>query len=166
MKKLVIILMIMFFGLVIFKDVYAQEQKFAYVDIIRVFEAYNKTEKYNTKLEEDKNAKTKEREKSIEEIKKLQDKLSIVAKEEKEKTQKEIEDKIKSLQQFENQAALDLRKEYATMMEELLKEINKVIKDYAVKNNFTFVFKDAALAYGVQTLDISDQIIKILNEIK
>jgi len=166
MKKILVILVMLSFGLSLLGSVYAQEQKFAYVDILKVFNEYQKTEKYDKKLQEDKASKTKDREKSVQEIKKLQEKLSIVSKEEKEKTQKDLEDKIKSLQQFENQATMELSKEYNNMMEEILKEINKAIKDYAEKNNISFVFKDAAMAYINPSLDITDKIIKILNAVK
>ena len=166
MKKFLIILVMLSFGMLILTNVYAQEQKFAYVDIVKIFNEYKKTDNYDKKLQQDKDAKTKEREKSVEEIKKIQDSLAIVSKEEKEKTQKDLDDKIKQLQQFESQASMELSKEYNNMMEEILKEINKTVKDYAEKNNITFVFKDAALAYVNPTLDITDQIIKMLNEVK
>jgi len=166
MKKTLVILVMLSFGLSLLGSVYAQEQKFAYVDVLKVFNEYQKTEKYDKKLQEDKASKTKDREKSVDEIKKLQEKLSIVSKDEKEKIQKDLEDKIKSLQQFENQATMELSKEYNNMMEEILKEINKTIKDYAEKNNISFVFKDAAMAYINPSLDITDKIIKILNAAK
>ncbi len=166
MKRFLVVLVMLSFGLSVLSTVYAQEQKFAYVDILKVFNEYQKTEKYDKKLQEDKTAKTKDREKSVEEIKKLEEKLSIVSKEEKEKTQKEYEEKVKQLRQFENQATMELSKEYNNMMEEILKEINKAIKDYAEKNNISFVFKDAAMAYINPSLDITDKIVKILNEAK
>ncbi|HOX53914.1 MAG: OmpH family outer membrane protein [Candidatus Omnitrophica bacterium] len=164
MKKVLVLLVMFLFGASLLGTVYAQEQKFAYVDMFKIFNEYKKTEKYDKKLQDDKNAKTKEREKSVDEIKKLQEKLSIVSKEEKDKTQKDLEDKIKVLQQFENQATMELSKEYNNMREEIVNEIKKAIKEYAEKNNITFVFQDLALAYINPSLNITDQIIKILNE--
>jgi outer membrane protein len=166
MKKVMVSLFIATFVLAIFNtaSVNAQDEKFAYVDLVKVFNDYKKTEKYDKKLEEEKTIKEKEREKSINEIKDLQDKLSIVSKDEKDKTQKQIDEKLRGLQQFDSQVQMDLRKEYSEMMQEILKEINKVVRDYAEKNKITFVFKDAALAYGKETLDITEDIIKMLNE--
>jgi len=166
MKKAIVSLLIVTFGLAAFNtaSVQAQDEKFAYVDLVKVFNDYKKTDKYDKKLEEEKTVKEKEREKSVNEIKGLQDKLSIVSKEEKDKTQKQIDEKLRGLQQFDSQVQMDLRKEYNDMMQEILKEINKVVREYAEKNKITFVFKDAALAYSKETYDITEEIIKMLNE--
>ena len=164
MKKISILLLAAIFGLMLFNEAFAENEKFAYVDLVKVFNDYKKTEKYDKKLEEQKNAKEKEREKSVKEIKELQDKLSIVSKEQKEGTQKQFDEKLRQLQQFDSETQIDLRKEYTEMMQEILKEINKVIKEYAEKNKISFVFKDAALAYGSGALDITEDILKILND--
>jgi len=164
MKKTIILLLVAVFGLITFTKVYAENEKLAYVDLVKVFNDYKKTEKYDKKLEIERKSKEKERGKSVKEIKELQDKLSIVSKDKKESTQKQIDDKLRKLQQFDSQVQMDLRKEYNDMMQEILKEINKVVKEYAEKNKISFVFKDAALAYGNKALDITEEIIKVLNE--
>lgn len=161
-----VFLAIVSFGLIVFHNAYAQEQKLkiAYVDLSRVFDEYKKTEKYDKELEEKGKTKTAEREKKVKDIKDLQDKLSVLSKDEKEKTQGKIDEKLKDLQEFDGKMQTDLRIERDNMLKEILKEIEKAIREYAEANSLDLIFNDRILLYGNKTLDITDGIIKALNE--
>jgi outer membrane protein len=166
MKKIIVLLLIITFGLISSTHVYAQgkNEKIAYVDLTRVFDEYKKTQKYEKELKQRGKTKASEREKKVREIKELQDKLSVLSKTEKEKTQNKIDKKLRELQEFDSQIQTDLRIERDNMLKEILKEIEKSISEYAQKNNYTLILNDRILLYGDKTLDITDDIIKMLNE--
>ena len=165
MRK-IIVLAIVSLGLILSSNIYAQDksEKIAFVDLSRVFDEYKKTEKYDKELEKKGKAKVGEREKKIKEIKGLQDKLSVQSKEGKDKTQGKIDEKLRLLQEFDSALQRDLRIERDDMLKEILQEIEKSIREYAEKNSYTFILNDRILLYGSKTSDITDDIIKMLNE--
>ena len=147
---------------------YAQEAaaagKFAFIDLSRAFDSYAKTEQYDQNLEKKRQAKQDEREKKVKEIKKLQDKLALLNAKEKEKTQADIETQLHALNEFDQLASMDLRKERDDFLKEILKEIQDAITEFAAKENYTFIFNDRVLLYANPALDITDQLIAIMND--
>ena len=162
MKKIIIVLGTIFFFLLTVNYVQA-ESKVGFVDLSKVFDEYQKTKDYDSRLEKKQEQKQKERDKRIKEIKELQNKISLLNDKEKEKTQEKIDKKIKSLQELDRQVQTDLRKERDKLIKEILKEIEKTISDYAKKENYTLIFNDRILLYGNETLDLTDQILNSLN---
>lgn len=144
----------------------AQEKtnKFASVDLSRLFDEYQKTKDYDKKLEEDQKKKESERSKKIEEIKDLQQKLAVASEKEKEKFDAQIKEKANALQEFERSATTDLRKQRDEFLKEILKEIEKAIRDYSQKEGYALVFNDRVLLYSGERFDITASLIKILNE--
>ena len=138
--------------------------KFAYVDLSKIFSEYNKTKDYDKVLEEKEGVYTTERDKKVSEIKQLQDKMNLLSDKEKETKKPDFESRVKSLDEFDRQKQTDLRKEQDEKMKEILKDIETAIKEYSEKENYTMVFNDRVLVYQVKTLDISDKIIAILNK--
>ncbi len=138
--------------------------KFAYVDLSRTFSEYGKTKDYD-KVLGDKEAKYEaERNKKVDEIKQLQDKMNLLSEKEKQTKKTELDTKAKALQDFDRQNQTDLRKDQDEKMKELLKDIEEAIKHYAEKEGYTLVFNDRVLVYQTKSMDISDKIIEILNK--
>jgi Skp family chaperone for outer membrane proteins len=142
--------------------IYAQE-KFGYVDLSRVFYSYKKTEDYDAKLNKSREAKKKDRNKYIKEIMDLQNKLYLLNDKEKKNTLDALDKKRESLEKFDRQASTDLRKEEAELMKDILQEIEKEVREYAKKENYTLIFNDRLLLYGADALDLTDVILEALN---
>lgn len=138
--------------------------KFAYVDLSRTFSEYGKTKDYDKALGDKESKYEAERDKKVNEVKQLQDKMNLVSEKEKGTKKTELEAKVKALQDFERQNQTDLRKEQDDKMKELLKDIEEAIKQYAEKEGYTLVFNDRVLVYQTKSMDISDKIIEILNK--
>lgn len=164
MKKLAVLLGIVFV-LGIFTSARAAE-KFAYVDLSRLFGEYEKTKSYDKDLSVKENAYTSEREKKVGGIKKLQDKMSLLKEEEKEAKRGELENQLRALQDFDRDKQTDLRKEQDEKMKEILKDIEDAVKVYSKSQGFTMVFNDRVLVYQEKSLDITDKIVEILNKRK
>ena len=142
---------------------YAAE-KFAYVDLSRIFSEYGKTKDYDKTLGDKESFYTAERDKKVSEVKQFQDKMNLLSEKEKEAKKADLETKVKTLQDFDRQKQADLRKEQDEKMKEILKDIEEATKKYSEKEGFTLVFNDRVLVYQNKSLDITDKILEILNK--
>ena len=143
--------------------VYAEE-KLAYVDLGRIFDEYKKTKEYDKVLEKKQKDYEQEREKKLDEVKKLQEKLSLLSEEERETRKNDLENKITKLQEFDRSQTQDLRKQRDERVQEIFKDIRKAIETYAKKQGIALVFDKRGLTYEVKNLDITAQVLKILNK--
>lgn len=164
MRKVVAGLLGVVFVLTIFIGLSYAADKFAYIDLSRTFSEYGKTKDFDKALTDKESGYTTERDAKVEEVKKLQDKLSLLSEKEKEAKKSEIETKTKNLQDYDRQKQTDLRKEQDEKMKELLKDIEGAVKTYAEKEGITLVFNDRVLVYQTKSLEITDKIIEILNK--
>lgn len=164
MKRAAVVFWGVVFGLMILLGAANAADKFAYVDLSRTFGEYSKTKDYDKALTEKENAYNTERDKKTEEIKQLQDKLSLLNDKEKETKKAEMETKIKALQDYDREKQTDLRKEQDEKMKVILKDIEDAVKQYSEKEGYTLVFNDRVLVYQSKNLDITAKIIEILNK--
>lgn len=137
-------------------------EKLGYADLSRIFSEYGKTKEYDKELSEKENVYNADREKRVNEVKQLQDKMNLLSDKEKESKKQELETKIKSLQEYDRQKQTDLRKEQDEKTKEIFKDIEAAIKQYSEKEGYTMVFNDRVLVYQAKNLDITDKIIDIL----
>jgi len=164
MRRATIILWGVVFGLVILTGVAEAADKFAYVDLSRIFSEYTKTKDYDKVLGDKQAVYETERDKKVNDIKQLQDKMNLLSEKEKEAKKTDLDTKVKTLQEFDRQKTTDLRKEQDEKMKEILKDIEDAVKQCAEKEGYTMVFNDRVLVYQVKNLDITDKIVEILNK--
>lgn len=143
---------------------FAAADKFAYVDLSRIFSEYGKTKEYDKVLADKEQAYNSERTKKINDIKQFQDKINLLSDKEKEAKKGDLENKIKNLQEFDRQQQTDLRKDQGDKMKELLKDIENAVKQYAEKEGYTMVFNDRVLIYQAKDMDITDKVVAILSK--
>lgn len=143
-----------------------KESKIGYVDLLKVFGEYEKTQESEAVLEKKAEGKNEERDKLVAEIKKLQDELELLSETEKEKKQDDLEEKLKGLRDFDRATREELNRERDSMGRDVLIEINKTIMDYGEKNNFDMIMDSRTLFYGGEAMDISDDIIEEINKKK
>ena len=163
MRRLALVV-IPLLGLFIITGLASAEEKFAYVDLGRLFDDYKKTKEYDKVLENNQNAYKKEREEKLGKVKEFQEKLSLLSEEERETRKGELQDKITKLQEYDRSSTQDLRKQRDEKVQEIFKDIKKAIEDYAKEEKITFVFDKRALVYELDDLDISTQVLKIINK--
>ena len=151
-------------GIVVSSGVTYAADKFAYVDLTKIFSEYSKTKDYDKVLGDKQEAYEKERDKLVNDVKQLQDKMNLLNDKEKEAKKGDLENKIKNLQEFDRQKQGDLRKEQDEKMKELLKDINDSIQKFAEKEGYSMIFNDRVLVYQDKSLDVTDKIIAIVNK--
>ncbi|MFA6350324.1 MAG: OmpH family outer membrane protein [Candidatus Omnitrophota bacterium] len=164
MKKLAVLFCSAMFVLSLFAGTAMAADKFAYVNLTKIFGEYSKTKDYDKVLGDKENIYNNERDKKVNEIKQLQEKFNLLSDKEKEAKKGDIEAKIKALQEYDRTKQTDLRKDQDEKMKDILKDIETAIKGYALKNGYTMVFNDRVLVYQDKSMDITEPIIKIINK--
>lgn len=164
MSKAVRIVLGAIFAVMIFSAAAKAEEKFAYVDLSKTFSEYKKTKDYDKVLNDKTASYESERDKKVNEVKQFQDKMNLLSDKEKQGKMPELENKIKTLQEFDRQRQTDLRKEQDERMKEILKDIEDSVKQYSEKEGYALVFNDRVLIYQKKNMEITDQIIAILNK--
>jgi len=145
-------------------SVLAKEIKMGYVNLGKTFDEYGKTKQADAVLEKNSTEKEKERQKMVDEISKLKDELELLNDKAKQEKQAVIDDKLKKLQEFVNTTKEELNKQRDDMVKDIVREIDKVIQDYGKQNGYTVILNDRVLVYGEDTIDITQDIIEILNK--
>jgi outer membrane protein len=146
-------------------NAFAESQgKIGYIDLSRSFDEYQKTKDLDKELEAKGDMKQQEREKLVQDIRKMREELELMNKNAREKKETDIESKIKSLQDFDQEAKTDLTKDRDNMVKDILKEMSDVIKEYGEKNGYSIIVNDRVLLYGDSGMELTNEIIEILND--
>jgi len=138
-------------------------EKVGFVDLSKAFDEYQKTKDFDRSLEKKGDSKQKEREKIVEDIRRMRDEVELLNEKARTRKESEIEDKIRSLQEFDQATKAELTKERDDMVRDILKEMNDVIQEYGASNSYSIILNDRVLLFGNKGLDLTDDIIKILN---
>ncbi|MFH1644954.1 MAG: OmpH family outer membrane protein [Candidatus Omnitrophota bacterium] len=164
-NKIIKLVIIVFVASAFCQCAYAQQEevKIAYVDMAKIFDSYTKTAEQDEELSKKSEVKQQERDKMVERIRNMKEELDLLNVSQRELKQEQIDREIRSLQGFDRDAREMLRDERDTMVRNILREIDSIIKDYAAQNNYSMIFNDKILIYSEEKYDISEQIIKILN---
>ena len=117
-----------------------------------------------TKLENGLN-RLKEQEKNIQEEEKkiIQQKKLITADEYKKKING-LRNKVSTLQKDRNKLLEDVSKQRTKARNELLKNLNPILKDYMKEKNIRIVLDKKSILLADENLNITDDIMKILNQ--
>ena len=169
MKKLVAVAVALLFVAGLFSGVAvstasAKEYKMGYVDLAKVFDEFKKTKESEKALEEKGKSKEAERNKMVEELRKLKDEQALLSEKAKGEKQAIIDSKIKVLQDFDRVTRDALVKERNDMLGGILKDIEKVVADYAKANGYDIVLNSRMLLYGGEQYDMTNEILSRLNK--
>lgn len=162
MKRILVFLGFMCIGLL------AQNSKIGYVDIKKVFDNYEEAKKTEEKFKKEIDDAQKDLDKLQEEVKKMQDdyekKKNMMKPEEQTKKENELKAKIQELSKkwIETKQKLDDRGK--ALENQIFEDIKKAIGDYAKKNGYSMVVDSRLILYGESAVDLTDEIIKIINK--
>ena len=139
-------------------------RKIGLVDLERVFREYKATQSSEGQLKQLSESKQSEREKRVSEIRDMRDDLLLLNEGSRQEKQKEMEDKPRGLALFDRQTRDSFRSERDTAVEGILKEIEAVVASYAKEKGFDLILIDRAVLYGVESIDVTGDIVAILNQ--
>lgn len=142
--------------------------KVGYVDVGAVLDRYAKRQELEKALEKEKQTKQKEIDEKLKEMEKLEKELeakaSLLKEEEKQQREKIIKEKRKEHLRLFQQSQLEIRDWALQQQREIFKEIQEAIRSYGQENNYTLILDGREVLYGLEELDLTDQIINLLNK--
>ncbi|MFC1631632.1 OmpH family outer membrane protein [Candidatus Omnitrophota bacterium] len=163
MKKIVAMLVVALF-LTAAGSVYAEDFKIGFINLKKVLDDYKKVTDGEGQLLKEAESKNSEREKLVKEIKALREKIELLKDKQKEKKQLELDAKVKKLQDFTYQTRTDLRQDRDEKFREIMKEVKGVIDEYGQSRKYNIILDDTLLLYKADTLDVTEDIVKVLNQ--
>jgi outer membrane protein len=138
------------------------------VNVEKIYSSYEKAEAAREKIQDTKQDKQIELSKKQAEFQRLvaeyNNKKDTLKESEKENYAKKINDLRAEIQTFIRLSNQQLVAENRTKAQGLLNEISEVIQDYAKEKKYDLIVDKKSLPYFSGELDISDEIIKILNQ--
>ncbi len=162
--RMVFVLGIMSLGYIRLPLALAAESKFAYVDVEKIFDSYEKTKKFDQDLQEEGKGKQQKRDAVVAEVRKLKDEQALLSEDKKKEKQGQIEAKLKELDAFDEGARKELGEKRNTIMKEIFGDIDKVLRDYGQRKGFDFIFNERALLYKSTKYDQTADVLKELND--
>ena len=97
-------------------------------------------------------------------LRKLKDDQALLSEKAKAEKQAVIDNKIKALQEFDMQIRNELMKERNDLLGGIMKDIEKVVSDYAKASGYDMIMNSRMLLYGGEQYDLTDTILKQLNK--
>jgi len=161
----------MFFVLFLFFSLtpsYSKNLKVGVVNIEKIYSQYQKAQDAIKKIRDERTKKQMELSKKQAELKRLLSEYNAKKGRMKESQKKEYQKKITDLQAeirtFVRLTNNDLIRENRAKTQQFLGDIAKVIQEYAKKSGYDLIVDKKALPYFSNSFDISEEIIKILNQ--
>ncbi len=144
-------------------DAFAKEYKMGFVDLAKVSDEYAKTKDFEKTFEAQVKGKDAERQKFVDEIRKLKDEQALLSEKAKAEKQTVIDGKIASLQDFDRKIRDELIKQRNQMLGEIQKDIDTVISAYAKEAGYDVVLIKQTVLFAGPELDITPEVVKRLN---
>ena len=167
MKRIVVLTIAAFFAVgLLCGNAAAKEYKIGFVDLAKVSDEYSKTKDYEKNFETQVKAKDTERQKFVDEVRKLKDEQALLSDKAKAEKQTVIDEKIKSLQEFDKKVRDDLIKQRNQMLGEIQKDIDGIISVYSKEAGYDIVLIKQTVLFGGSDLDLTAEVIKRLNAVK
>lgn len=141
----------------------ADEFKVAYVNVGKLFDAYERTKASESVLEKKGKQKEAEMEGRVSELKKLRESLELLNDKAREAKVREIEAKADELKRFRANTSRDLRSERDAAAEQILNEIQTIVADYGKTNGYSLILDERTMLYGQAAYDATDEILTVLN---
>ena len=146
------------------RAVMSGELKIGYVNLVKVFDNYERTKAADAELEKQGKQKDTELQARLNELKKMREGLELLNEQAREAKTREIEQKTDDLQRFKTNTLREIGRERQKLADTIFVDIQRVIDDYAKANGFSLILqKEKAVLYGEPAYDVTDEIMKLLN---
>ena len=162
---------VMFLGLIFsmfaifpYRMAFAATEKFATVDIGKIFDEYEKTKKYDQQFQTEGKSKQEERDAIVHEVRRLRDEMALLSEEAKKEKQDTIEGKLKELDTFDSDTRKALGEKRNDAVREVFQDIESVMNQYGERKGYDIIFNDRALLYKNKQYDVTPDVLKELND--
>lgn len=148
-----------------------ETQKTGYVNNTRVVQEFGLMKEAEAKWTAKNNEVRTELEKKAadfqKEVQEFQASFDKLSKNDKEKKSAELSNKQQSLQREQQFRAQEIQQGSGVEIDSIVSQVKNYIKEYGKKNGYTYIYGDTEasnLLYAKEDLDLTDEIIKKLNE--
>jgi len=152
------------------KNIIPKGFKVGYVDVRKVFDSCTQTKEATNSLKKEIELRQAALAKEEEEItgmqKELKEKEIILSESEKQKRQKQIEERIVSIQKTAQLVQQELSSKEKELTETIIGLIQLSIKETAKEDGFNLILEKDSVLYCEDVVDLTDKIIKKINDQK
>jgi outer membrane protein len=138
--------------------------KIGFVDFEKAFNEYKRTRDENQNLQRKKEEKEKSAQSLIDEINQMKAQAEILSEEAKAKSETEIKEKLRRLRDYTEDSKKELLDERNVIFKKITDEIRAVVEVKGKEGNFSLILDDKALFYKESALDLTNEIISLLND--
>lgn len=138
--------------------------KIGVIIVDKVLKEYKGTQAKEAEFQKLSEGKQQEREKKVSEIRGLRDELALLNEENRDRQRAQIEQKLQALAMFDQQAKASLAEMREEALTGLFKDMESVVGEMAKTGGYDLVLTDRAVLFRVDALDMTDEVIKALNE--
>ena len=143
---------------------FADGLKIGYVSLLKVFDGYQRTADSKHVLEQKGKQKQTELEGDFNELKKLRQSLELLNDQAKETKAREIEERADGFKRLKARSEREFVQEQNQLAKQILDEIDQAVAEYAKANGFSVILDDRSLLYGEDAYDVTDAVLKVLNQ--
>ena len=165
MKKLIAI------GAVAISLISCNQEKTAYVDTTKVIQDYQEMKDVESKFEARRDSLTQlitgPQQQFQQEVQEYQQGMNSMSASQRQAKEQELQQKGQRLQQQQQMIGQQLRNDSDTAIDEVVEKVKDFVAEYGKENGYTYIFgsnESANIMYAKDGLDITDEIVKKLNE--
>jgi Skp family chaperone for outer membrane proteins len=143
---------------------FAAQEKFATVDIGKVFDEYEKTKKFDQQFQNEGKSKQEERDAIVHEVRRIRDEMALLSEEAKREKQGTVESKLKELDAFDGDTRKILGEKRNEAVRDVFQDIENVMTQYGERKGYDIIFNDRALLYKNKQYDVTADVLRELND--
>lgn len=141
----------------------ASEVTIGYVDMVALFDKYQRTQRSESILEQQGKTKESELTRRLDELRRLREGLDLLSDEARDARVFEIEERADALKRFGKHTKLELARERDRVAQGIIEDIQQTVKDYAKDHGFSLILDERLLLYGQEGDDLTEAILTVLN---
>jgi len=165
MKKLIAI------GAVAISLISCNQEKTAYVDTTKVIQDYKEMKDVESKFEARRDSLTQlitgPQQQFQQEVQEYQQNMNSMSATQRQAKEQELQQKGQRLQQQQQMIGQQLRNDSDAAIDGVVEKVKDFVAEYGKENGYTYIFgsnESANIMYAKEGLDITDDILKELNE--
>jgi len=164
MKVLKVFALVVVLALMTTARGFAADLKIGYVDLAKVFDNYQETKDFDAQLQAQGEEFSRQRDAMIQKIQDAQSKLALMSDTQKASMQDDIEKQKNAVIEFDKEKRTELSNRRDSKVREILTQIQGVVSTVAKKDGYTYILNDRVMIYGDPQFDLTDEVMKSLNE--
>ncbi|MEO5356605.1 MAG: OmpH family outer membrane protein [Nitrospirae bacterium YQR-1] len=170
MKRLLLLVLVSVFVVFTAGKVFASDSKIGFVDIQKVFTESEQGKKAKETLDsyvKSHQVKIDEKEKAIEKAKEeLEKKSSVLSEDAKKKKQDDLQSMVREYKRLASEAQDEVRKREQEITKDIFKSVKELVLTIGKEEKYSAILDNSMVIYSDSAADITDKIIKKLNEKK